>query len=648
MNSSSSKPMSYRADIDGLRAVAVLAVLFFHADLGLPGGFVGVDVFFVISGYLITGLILKDLNGGHFRMFDFWERRIRRILPVLTVVTLTSLIAAWFLFLPGDFKSCGRSMMAQVVLGANVNFWLDADYFAQAAELKPLLHTWSLAVEEQFYLSFPFLLLAIHRVSRAAIVPVTLALCFVSFALSVYCSYRHEAANFYLLPMRAWELLIGSFLAAIPARKEAKRWVTESLSWSGLLAILCAVAFFNRETRFPGVAAVLPVVGAAVLIWTNSDRQTLVGKLLSTRPVVFIGLISYSLYLWHWPALVFWKYLSIDPIPKSENALLLVASLILAVLSWKFVETPFRKRSILSSRVQVFSFAIISSAILLLAGLAIYRSEGLPSRLDAEVLRYSNGSVADFKFVEKMSYQVGLKEIQAGDLVELGSGDKRKPVEVLLWGDSHAAALVPIVNSLCRKYSIRGVAAMYAATAPLVGYESESSALKEDCIVYSDSVIEFIRSNHIGNVLLAAKWGGYVDDSGTERIRSALVQTIGALKEVNPRIYVVRQVPKPRLDVPRALAIALIQGRDLNRVGVPSAAYWKEFQRQNPCFLGLSSEYPSVNILDPSELFLGSAGICRFEQGGKALYCDASHLSAAGAGVLEPLFEPIFVEVGKR
>ena len=304
----SSNQLKYRAYIDGLRAIAVLAVLFFHADIGCGGGYVGVDVFFVISGYLITGLILKDLDGGQFQLVKFWERRVRRILPAVAVVLLACLATGWFLLFSLDFKELGESVLAQALLVSNIYFWRESGYFAQAAEMKPLLHTWSLAVEEQFYLLFPFLLIAFKRFSRKSLVPGILLLCCISFSLSVYCSYRHASVNFYFLPTRAWELLLGSFLAAIPAQRTSTRWLTESLSSGGLLAILCAVFFYGPDTRFPGISALLPCVGAALIIWANDHTLTCVGKLLAIRPVVFIGLISYSLYLWHWPMLVFASY----------------------------------------------------------------------------------------------------------------------------------------------------------------------------------------------------------------------------------------------------------------------------------------------------------------------------------------------------
>src|ERR1035441_8508823 len=238
MNLATSNHLKYRAYIDGLRAIAVLAVLFFHADIGCRGGYVGVDVFFVISGYLITGLILKDLDGGQFQVFKFWERRVRRILPAVAVILLACLATGWFLFLPLNFKELGQSVFAQAMLVSNIYFWRESGYFAQTAEVKPLLHTWSLSVEEQFYLLFPFLLIAFKRFSRKSLIPGILLLCGVSFSLSVCCSYLYPPVNFYFLPTRAWELLLGSFLAAIPAQRASTRWLTESLSSGGLLAIL--------------------------------------------------------------------------------------------------------------------------------------------------------------------------------------------------------------------------------------------------------------------------------------------------------------------------------------------------------------------------------------------------------------------------
>jgi len=649
MSEAKTGKFEYRAEIDGLRGIAILAVIFFHADIGFPGGFVGVDIFFVISGFLITGLILKDLNCGKFRILEFWTRRVRRILPALVVVVLSILAAGWFLFLPEDFMELGKSVIAQAFLLSNVYFWGQSGYFQPDAQVTPLLHTWSLAVEEQFYLFFPAFLIVSKRILRASFVKGIVVLFGISFCLSVYCSYYHPSANFYLLPTRAWELLIGSLLVVIPAQRMASRSLCEILSWGGMIAIFLAVFFFDHNTRFPGIAAILPCFGAAFVISGNGHGLTSLGKLLAARPIVFIGLVSYSLYLWHWPLFAFSRYLAIDPISKWHGIFLLLVSMVLAVLSWKFVETPFRKRLLLKSRVQVFSFAGFALAIQVVIGAFIWTLHGVPSRISDEARLYSSGSLSDFDKVQYLSHRVGLKQAAAGDFVELGTGDKRDHISLLVWGDSHAASVVPVLDKLCKEYGVRGVAAMYAGTAPLVGYESQGNdSLKDGSVAYNNAVIQFIQNNRIDNVILVAKWGGYITDSGTDRIRCGLMDSIRALKGVSPRIWIMRQVPRPPWTVPRTLAIGVIQGRDIEDLGVPIEEHRQEFQRQNPIFTELSTEFPSVTVLDPTEFFVNQRLLCRVADKGNALFCDQSHLSVAGAMLLRPLFVPIFTELGKK
>ncbi len=641
---------TYRAYVDGLRAVAVLAVIFFHAEIGCGGGYVGVDIFFVISGYLITGLILKDLDGGEFHIFNFWERRVRRILPALTVVVISCLVTGWFVLFPQDFKELGQSALAQAMLVSNIFFYKQAGYFAEGVDVKPLLHTWSLAVEEQFYLLLPFLLIAFKRFLRKPPVAAIILLCAASFCLSVYSSYSHPRANFYLLPTRAWELLIGSFLAALPAQRPWPRWLKELLSWVGILAILYAVFFYNRETRFPGATAILPCAGAAFIIWANDRTLTTVGKLLALRPIVFIGLISYSLYLWHWPVLVFFKYCTLGSISQSQRVMLLLASVCLAVLSWKFVETPFRKRVLLKSRPQIFAFAGITTALLFLTGLAIFKLQGLPSRIPASALQYLDGNnIADGNVNPQFKRQMGLKEAVQGDFNELGSGDKNLPINLMVWGDSHAEVETPVLDVLCKHLSIRGVVATHSQTAPLVGYESTGVwSLKGESVAYNNAVIDFIRSKHVSNVLIIARWDYYVDiDKGTDRLRSGVRATIKALQDSGARIWIMRQVPKYPWNVPKALASAVLHGRNPEELGLLTVEYQEESKRQDPLFEGLAAEFPQVTVLDPTKLFVNASGRCRVAEGGKPLYWDSDHVNIAGAMMLRPLFEPIFGEKGK-
>ncbi len=468
--------MKHRPYIDGLRAVAVLPVLLFHADIGFGGGiipsigfrggYVGVDIFFVISGYLITGLILKDLDAGQFSIVNFWERRVRRILPALAVVVFSCIIAGGFLFFPDDYQELGHSAYAQAMLLSNAYFWWNSGYFAAASDVKPLLHTWSLAVEEQFYLVFPFLLMVIYRYSRKSLLRTILFTGAVSFILSVYGTYKYPSATFYFLPTRAWELLLGAILAALPARRAPARWSMEILSWGGFFCIFYAVLFYKSDTRFPGMAALPPCLGAALIIWANNGVLTSFGQLLATRPVVFVGLISYSLYLWHWPLLVFYKYRVLEPstISRNQRLCLLLLSFILAVLSWKFIETPFRKRKVFTNRAQIFTFAGVTTIMLISTGLAIQLLQGLPSRIPLEVQRYA---AAGQDRVLALHRNLSLKDVLNEDFIELGSGDKKQPIRVLVWGDSHARAVLPVLDALCKEHSIRGLGATHVATAPI-------------------------------------------------------------------------------------------------------------------------------------------------------------------------------------
>lgn len=336
--------LRYRADIDGLRAVAVILVLLFHAELGWTGGFIGVDVFFVISGFLITGLIIKQQEARTFTLRNFWVRRIRRIVPVSFVTIGCTLLIGSLVLFRADFRELTYSALAQLVMLANVFFWKQTGYFAGAAELKPLMHTWSLAVEEQFYLGYPFLLVALNRTTRTTTGRVLAVLAGSSFALSVWGVHAFPRFTFFMLPTRAWEMLLGGLIWFAPPPEKLSVSRSELLSWSAIAGILGAGWLFDAGTPFPGLAALLPCAATALLIYVNQTRQASVARLLSAKPVVFVGLISYSLYLWHWPLLVFARYGSSTPLTADRRLLILLVSFVVAYLSFRFVETPWRKR----------------------------------------------------------------------------------------------------------------------------------------------------------------------------------------------------------------------------------------------------------------------------------------------------------------
>ncbi len=373
--------MKYRREIDGLRAIAVLPVIFFHAGFELfRGGFVGVDVFFVISGYLITTIILADQEKGTFSLLNFYERRARRILPALFIVMLASIPFAWFWLLPDDMKSFSKSLVAAATYMANILFWHERGYFT-ATELKPLLHTWSLAVEEQYYAFFPLVLMLVWRLGKKYIFTALFVIALLSLALAQIGSISHPTAAFFLLPTRAWELMVGGLVAfVIMYRKQyidivaQKRAITEVLGLLGLALILYAVFSFNNTMVIPGLWALVPTIGTALIILFVSP-QTATGKFLGSKIAVGIGLISYSAYLWHQPLFVFARHRSLTK-PGTLTFLLLSAAAIgLAYLSWRYIERPFRTKGLIS-RNRIFSYSILGMIFFILFGSIGYLSNG--------------------------------------------------------------------------------------------------------------------------------------------------------------------------------------------------------------------------------------------------------------------------------
>jgi hypothetical protein len=304
----------------------------------------------------------------------------------------------------------------------------------------------------------------------------------------------------------------------------------------------------------------------------------------------------------------------------------------LAVISWKFVETPFRQRVILKTRSRIFAFAGVTTMASLLAELAIFNSQGAPSRLPAEALRHVNGERCCV-----FDHNLSMEQALAGAFIELGAGDTQKPVELMVWGDSHAMAVMPVLDSLCNEYSVRGVAATHSATAPLVGYRSGKSDFLDKGIAYNDAVVDFIGNQHVRNVILAAHWG----KSDIEPVRSSMRETIIAMRDTGARIWILREVPIQRWNVPDVLASAVWREQYTGDLGLPITEHLKTWQRQSPIFEGISTEFPGVIILDPTDLLVKD-DLCVVLKSGKALYCDDNHLTVAGAMLLRPLFEPVF------
>lgn len=613
----STTQIDYRPDIDGLRAVAVLSVVFCHAGFGLPGGYVGVDIFFVISGFLITSLILKEVRNGSFSLTRFWERRIRRIAPALVVVTAFTLMAGWFLLLPPAYDRLGASATYLVLLVSNFNFLNTGDYFAPKASEMPLLHTWSLAVEEQFYLLLPMALVILARVKRPdRTTPVLAAVAAISLAVAVYGVQAWRTHAFYLLPGRTWELLVGSLLAmASPIRSAAMR---QSMAALSLPLILIPCFAYQRDTPFPGLAAVPPVLGAVLVIWSGMTEQPrpLVGQLLASRPMVFIGLISYSLYLWHWPPLALY-HATIPGEPSATVRLVLVtASLAMAVLSWRFVEVPFRKGKLLPERRGLMLCSGLTALPLLILGIVIDRADGYPERIPPQARKFLATARSDPRFQRSIS-----PERVPMDLTRLGPPHSPR---LLVWGDSHAMCLLPGIDVLCDEYEIAGLAATRSSTIPVLDYRLKSVTDGREKH-FNDAVFEYLREGNITTVVLVGRWAGYCADP---RFPPALLVTVERLKALGLRIFVVEDVPDYRCSVPETLAQLVWRGND--PAGI--ARFRNDYRRDNAVFLTLipKLEQLGATILRPGgALDLANNGLPFDAEG--SFYTDTQHLSVHGA-----------------
>lgn len=368
--------MIYRKEIDGLRALAVVPVILFHGGFDwLSGGYVGVDIFFVISGYLITSIILKEKEVGIFTITGFYERRARRILPALFFVLLMSLPFAWLWLLPHELENFGESLVAVPVFLSNVLFWQESGYFAEDAELIPLLHTWSLAVEEQFYIIFPLIMIVFWSFGTRWLLAIISLIALLSLGLSEWAWRDYPDANFYLIPTRAWELMVGALVAFyLYYNTQASKMLSQFGSLLGLSLLLYAIVFFDQSIPFPSLYALIPVLGSAFIILFTTPH-TWVYRLLSLRLMVGIGLVSYSAYLWHLPLFVFARIYTIDELAPWLIGLLSIITFVLAYLSWRFIENPFRNKQRFS-RKQIFTMGAIASVLFVAVGVGLIASDG--------------------------------------------------------------------------------------------------------------------------------------------------------------------------------------------------------------------------------------------------------------------------------
>ena len=643
----------YRPDVDGLRALAVIPVVFFHAALGFPGGFVGVDIFFVISGYLITTIISREIVQGKFQMKNFWERRIRRILPAAAVMTCFVLIAGAFILPFFQYETLGKSSAAHMLMVSNFYFWQQDGYFAAPSDFEPLLHTWSLAVEEQFYFILPLLLIFLYKRGSTGIIRWITILFLFSLAWSIYGTSHYPAATFYLLPSRAWELLLGSLIAIVPIRLPKQGIIPNILSWSGLALIIFSLSTYSLRTPFPGLAAIPPVLGAALLILANRDTLTLPAKVLSLPPLVFIGKISYSLYLWHWPLLVFAKHLSVHETPLHIRWSLVMGSFLMGYLSWRFIETPFRKGLILTNKKSIFKFFFITTAALTIIGTIIYKMEGLPKRFGEEAHSIAKTAEHNMLFDDT-------KELKkSGTFPFIGPPSESIP-SILFWGDSHNRMMMPIIQDLSNERGVRVHYATRAGYPPIL--DTNRPPKRPHIAEYNDEVMHIIDSHDIKKIVLIARWTSYcvpsqgstsfaiTDREGsnrppTEVFEEYLTKMIQKLHDKGIQVWIMRQVPYQKRSPVELMFHAQRLGRDYDSLGLSIEETQAFHSTVNNIFNRLPKD--QVTLLDPSPYFALKNGKTRIHLNGLPIYFDEDHLSQRGARHLRPLLEQLFDELEK-
>ncbi len=650
------RALSYRPDIDGLRALAVLAVVLFHYRVpGFSGGFVGVDVFFVISGYLITGLILKEMDDGRFSLRHFYERRIRRIFPALFAMLAVVTIAAAYLFFPISFARFGKSLLATAFFASNFEFWREAGYFDVSADQKPLLHLWSIAVEEQFYLVFPALLLLIGSRSKSRLALCVAAIFGASLIFSIWSTHHARTAGYYLLPSRMWELMLGALLAVGALNVPPRARLNEFAAAAGLALIGYSIFRYSSATLFPGAAALIPCVGTALII--AAGEGAFLNRTLSLKPVVFVGLISYSLYLWHWPIYVFGRAVLFRAPTPFETVLLIALSSALAVLSWRYIEQPFRNRSFRWPRPVLFRGAGMSIAATAVCAALLVFGQGWPQRFSPEI-RTILAEASDHEPRIRECFGLNADDVRNGRLCSIGA--KVEKASFLLWGDSHADALIPAVQSVAKRQGRSGLFAGTDSCPPLLGVKRADTA---KCAAFNDAVAKIATSKSIRDVILEARWAKNAEGSsfGQEpagRVRlyddispgrteketrdvfyRGLDRTVTALTHAGKTVILVASVPEVGFPVPAYLAHARMADPDA-KLTTSTAAYRERQKFVLWAFAQMHRRY-GAEVVYPDRV-LCSASVCKVALNGRPLYRDAHHLSVFGAKQLTPLLAEVF------
>ena len=632
--------MPYIPQIDGLRAIAVLAVIAYHAGaVFFSGGFVGVDIFFVISGFLITSILLTDIENKSFSIAKFYERRIRRILPPLFLVMLTCLPLVWIWLTPGDMKDFSKSLISTSLFISNILFWKQSGYFDTTNELKPLIHTWSLAVEEQFYIFFPILLLLLSRYSKrfTVTVSVLVSTLIASLIYAQWGVYHAPEYTFYMLTTRAWEILLGAITAIYLSGKPNPNHhplLKEFGSLAGLLLIIYTITSYKIEYPFPGLYALPPTIGT-VLIIVCGTRETYIGKLLSSAPLVWVGLLSYSVYLWHQPIFAFSRITSEKAPSTGLMWLLTLLSFGLAYLSWRYVEQPFRHKENFTQK-QVFLYGMLGSLFFIAVGFIgqnAYRLTAYRGMSDRQINALNTAMESPKRSECHTGGENYLPPHQACEYFG-------KNIKVAVFGDSHAVELAYALASELKSSHIGVKHFSFSGCRP--AYQSKNS--NTDCARWTAETMNYLKQNTaITTVVLSYRLNQYlfgrheasyptlpnmISEEDRMDVWTSYTQLLQDLRASGKEVIAVLQAPEVRKRPEDLIFKAYPIDREI--ISVPT-----EWWHHRNAFVTERARTISkeIRLVDPATLFCDSYN-CYLTNNGQSLYFDDDHMSVAGATLL--------------
>ena len=626
--------MKYRADIDGLRAIAVILVILFHSKINFfPGGYIGVDIFFAISGFLITSIIYPKMLAGNFSFVDFYKRRARRLLPASIFMTLITLLLFAFIYPPNLFQMLAKSATASLLFVSNLYFWQTSSYFSPNLELQPLLHTWSLSVEEQFYFLFPlalFILTLLKFKKNAVLLTVGFA-CLISLVLAyIYAPNSLSFVSFYVLPTRFYEMGLGALFAVHLTHKPDAFSKIKYLREIGFICVAIAAVQYDRYLAFPSFYAVLPVLGTLLMLIDRSTTGFLY-RVLSAKPVVFIGLLSYSLYLWHWPIWVGFEWL-IDNTSALNMAAYFTVTFLIAYLSYRLIEQPLRLASFYQSAYTKPS--LLGFAALLVASVSFFtlQSNNRFLQMNATGLSAYTNSLVSEPYRDRCTDTKRLKGQFSICTVKEGVDAQ---YSILLWGDSHASALMSALDNFSDRFTIH---AMNTSGCPSLVETRRKGA--EDCYFHN----QFMQSHLLSQtdrydlILDVSAWDNYIEDglhetdvSQVEEMQAALQRTI-AFFEVNHLKYAfVPQIPKQKTNIPRAFFRHQLGLNDQEEY-VLRSDYDIKLKRFEEML------YPSKNMIALDSFFCDDEK-CGGSQNGEIMYKDAHHISVTAGQTISYYLE---------